>query len=123
MFATMRPYLPPPPSEVQPPPLWGSEEHVRALLGDRVTDVRVQERSLTVDGFADAAAFRDYFKACYGPTIAAYRGIAEDPEQVAALDHDLLELVQRHDVGASGRTVMEWEYLLLTARKRARRIR
>ncbi len=26
MFATMKPYLPPPPSGVQPPPLWGDED-------------------------------------------------------------------------------------------------
>ena len=39
MFATMKPYAPPPPPGAQPPPLWGKEEHVRELLGDRVTDV------------------------------------------------------------------------------------
>ena len=32
MFATMKPYAPAPPPGVQPPPLWGSEDHVRALL-------------------------------------------------------------------------------------------
>ena len=40
MFATMKPYVAPPPAGVSPPPLWGDEDHVRALLGDRVTDVR-----------------------------------------------------------------------------------
>ena len=39
MFATMKPYAPPPPPGAQPPPLWGREEHVRELFGDRVTDV------------------------------------------------------------------------------------
>ena len=39
MFATMKPYAPAPPPGAQPPPLWGKEEHVRELLGDRVTDV------------------------------------------------------------------------------------
>ncbi|MFD8796083.1 class I SAM-dependent methyltransferase, partial [Streptomyces vinaceus] len=34
MFTTMKPYAPPPPPGAQPPPLWGQEEHVRALLGD-----------------------------------------------------------------------------------------
>ena len=47
-----------------------------------------------------------------------YRGIAEDPERVAGLDHDLTELARRNDSGA-GSTVLEWEYLLLTATKRA----
>ena len=44
MFAAMKPYAPPPPPGAQPPPLWGDEEHVRALLGDRVTDVVARDR-------------------------------------------------------------------------------
>jgi SAM-dependent methyltransferase len=117
MFATMKPYVAPPPPGAQPPPLWGREEHVRALLGDRVTDVVARRQSLRVDRFETAEAFLDLFKTCYGPTIAAYRGIADQPDQVAALDRDLLELARRHDIG-SGPTVLEWEYLLLTARRR-----
>src|SRR5262245_3432681 len=39
MFATMKPYAAPPPPGAQPAPLWGKEEHVRELLGDRVTGV------------------------------------------------------------------------------------
>jgi SAM-dependent methyltransferase len=119
MFATMRPYAPAPPPGAQPPPLWGNEEHVRALLGDRVTDVATHRQTVTVDQFAGPEAFRDYFKARYGPTVAAYRGIAGQPDRVAALDRDLSELAQRHDHGTgTGTTIMDWEYLLLTARKR-----
>lgn len=117
MFATMKPYVQPPPPGVQPPPLWGSEEHVRALFGDRVTDVVAQRRTVRVDRFPDADAFRDYFKTNYGPTVAAYRGIAEDPERVAALDRDLSELARRHVHGRGG-TAMDWEYLLFTGHRR-----
>lgn len=116
MFATMKPYAPPPPPGAQPPPLWGSEEHVRALFGDRVADVVARRQTVTVDRFAGPEEFRDYFKTNYGPTVAAYRGIEGDLDRVAALDRDLAELARRHDRG-QGRTVMEWEYLLLTARK------
>jgi hypothetical protein len=70
---------------------------------------------VTVDRFADPEAFRDYFKTRYGPTIATYQGIAHDADRVAALDRDLLELARRHDRGTEG-TVMEWQYLLFTAR-------
>ena len=35
----MKPYAPPPPPGAQPPPLWGDEDHVRELFGDRVTEV------------------------------------------------------------------------------------
>ncbi|MGW5669556.1 class I SAM-dependent methyltransferase [Micromonospora sp. NPDC003776] len=115
LFAVMKPYAPAPPPGAQPPPLWGREEHVRALFGDRVTDIVAQRRSVTVDRFAGPEEFRDYFKAHYGPTVAVYRAIAGEPERVAALDRDLADLARRH-LGADGG--MGWEYLLLTARRR-----
>ncbi|MGW8889821.1 class I SAM-dependent methyltransferase [Streptomyces sp. NPDC055749] len=117
MFAAMKPYAPKPPPGAQPPPLWGREDHVRALLGDRVTDVDAQRRTVRVELFGKPGDFREFFKANYGPTIATYRNIAEDPEQVAALDSALDDLASRHadETGSSG---MEWEYLLVTAHKR-----
>jgi SAM-dependent methyltransferase len=114
LFVAMKPYMPAPPPGAQPPPLWGQEDHVRALLGDRVTDVVTERRTLTVDHFPDGAAFRDYFKAVYGPTIAAYRNIEGDADRVAALDADIARIGDGFLAGGSS---MEWEYLLLTARK------
>ena len=117
MFAAMKPYAPPPPPGAQPPPLWGSEDHLLRLLGDRVDEVDTCRRTVTVDCFASPEEFRDYFKRFYGPTVAAYRALGDDADRVAALDRDLAELARRHDRG-DGRTLMEWEYLLATARKR-----
>lgn len=117
MFATMKPYAPPPPPGAQPPPLWGSEDHVRALLGDRVADLTARRQTVTVDRFGTPGEWRDYFKTNYGPTIAVYRALAEDPARAASLDQDLADLAERYDRGA-GTTVMDWEYLLVTGRKR-----
>jgi hypothetical protein len=114
LFATMKPYMPPPPSGATPPPLWGREEHVRELFGDRVAGVTAQRRALPVTHFADGAAFRDYFKTVYGPTIAAYRNIGDDAARAAQLDSELARL---GDELMGGTPRMEWEYLLLTARK------
>lgn len=116
MFTLMRPYSPPPPPGAQPPPLWGSEEHLLGLLGSRVAQVTTSRKTVTVDRFATPEQFRDYFKERYGPTIAAYRAIGDDADRVAALDRELVELARRHDRG-DGATVMDWEYLLATARK------
>ena len=114
MFATMKPYAAPPPPGAQPPPLWGDEDHVRALFGDRVTSLEAVREELPVDRFADGSEFRDFFKAYYGPTIATYRRIADDAAQVTALDAALAELGDRHLDGG----VMPWEYLLVTATRR-----
>jgi len=117
LFRTMKPYAPPPPPGAQPPPLWGDEDHVRALLGDRVTDVFARRQALTTDLFPTPEAWRDYWKTVYGPTVAVYRHIGDNPEEVAALDRDLAGLAARYDRGTAT-TVMDWEYLVLTARKR-----
>lgn len=114
LFATMKPYVAPPPPGAQPPPLWGNDDHVRALLGDHVTDVVTERRTLTVEHFGDGAAFRDYFRSMYGPTIAAYRNVEDDPDRVAELDAALARI---GDGFLRGGSMMEWEYLLLTARR------
>ncbi len=114
MFATMKPYAPPPPPGAQPPPLWGDVDHVRGLFGDRVTDVEATTRMLAVDRFVDGEEFRDFFKETYGPMIAVYAAIADDPDKVAALDGALADLADRFGVGDGA---MQWEYLLLTAHR------
>ena len=89
---------------------------MRELFGDRVTDVDARVQRLTVDLFDSPEHFRDYFKRNYGPTIAVYRFIADDPDRVEALDRDLADLASRFGLG-NGSTTFEWEYLLLTARR------
>ncbi|MGC4109295.1 MAG: methyltransferase domain-containing protein [Nocardioides sp.] len=112
LFATMKPFVAPPPPGAQPPPLWGDLAHVRELLGDRVTDVRASQQLLRAEGMADPAGFREYFKQNYGPTIAAYRGLEDDPTRAAELDDALDALVERF---RSPEGTVDWEYLLVVA--------
>ena len=114
LFATMKPFAPAPPPGAQPPPLWGDETHVRELLGERVTDVETRREKLAVDRFGTAEEFRDFFKATYGPTIAVYRSLADDPARTAELDAAMVDLGRAHDLGGGK---LEWEYLLLTCRR------
>ncbi|MES9543958.1 MULTISPECIES: class I SAM-dependent methyltransferase [unclassified Actinomadura] len=116
MFGVMKPYAPPPPPGAQPPPLWGRPEHVQALFGEHVAEVGFRREALRVDLFEKPGDFRDYFKSRYGPTISVYNRIADDPDKVAALDEALADLAREHDRG--GPTLsMDWEYLLVTARR------
>lgn len=118
MFATMKPFGPPPPPGAQPPPLWGSEDHVRELFGDRITDVQARKQTLRISSFHQPEDFLRYFKSHYGPTIAVYKFIADDEENVTALDKALTELADSFgDAHGDSPWQMEWEYLLLTAKK------
>ncbi|QAY72012.1 class I SAM-dependent methyltransferase [Agromyces protaetiae] len=116
MFRTMKPYAPPLPEGAQPAPLWGDESHVRGLLGDAVDDVVAVRETIAIDRFGSGAEFRDYFKTHYGPTIAVYTRIADDPAAVAELDDALADLGDEA-LGDDGRA-MHWQYLLVTATKR-----
>ena len=113
MFATMRPFAPAPPPGTQPPPLWGDADHVRTLLGDRVTDLTFTTATCPVDAFSSAQGLVDYFKAAYGPTIGVFRSLGDDAERTAALDAALVDLARRF--GADDADGMEWEYLVTTA--------
>jgi SAM-dependent methyltransferase len=112
LFATMKPFAAAPPAGATPGPKWGDADHVRALFGDRVTGLRAEKRQLKVDAFASARPFVEYFARYYGPTIAAYRNVADKPDGSAALDAAIAGLAR--DWGAD-RGPMEWEYLLVTA--------
>jgi SAM-dependent methyltransferase len=112
LFATMKPFVPAPPAGVQSPPLWGDVAHVRNLFCDRVAELTASQQTLRVDGFPEPDSFRDYFKANYGPTIAAYRGIADQPDRVAELDQALTDLAERNRRPDGS---LAWEYLLVVA--------
>jgi SAM-dependent methyltransferase len=119
LFRTMGPYAPPPPPGVQPPALWGSEDHVRELFGDRVTGLDMRRQQIEFDLIDDPLEFREYWKRNYGPTIAVYRYQSDDPARVAELDEAFLRfLTAWNGTDTPGRTAYEAEYLLVTARRR-----
>jgi hypothetical protein len=43
-FGVLAPYAPPPPPRALPPVMWGSEDHVRGLFGDRVDALELTRR-------------------------------------------------------------------------------
>ena len=119
LFKTMAPYAPPAPAGAQPPPLWGNEEHVRELFGNRAA-ITCERRTVRPNrSFASPAALRDFFKANYGPTISVYDANAADPDRVTALDRDFESFLAATATTPAGATPADWamEYLLVIARK------
>ena len=102
MFATMKPYAPPPPPGAQPPPLWGDEQHVRALLGDRVTDVVARRQTREGRPVRDSGGVPRLLQGRLRPDDRGLPRHRRRPEQVAALDAALAELRStRLDRGAA----------------------
>src|SRR4051794_23654677 len=77
LFRAMGPFAPPPPAGAQPPPLWGSEDHVRELFRGRVALRTLERDALEVSAFAHPRDYGEHFKARYGPTIAARTNAAK----------------------------------------------
>jgi 2-polyprenyl-6-hydroxyphenyl methylase/3-demethylubiquinone-9 3-methyltransferase len=115
-FAVLAPYAPPP-SGSQPPVLWGSEDYVRTLFGDRVARLELTRRSY-VERADDAAAYVRLFQDTFGPLIAIRASLAGDPARLAELDAAFMAAVVGWNQGRrDGRLEIPYEYLLIVARK------
>ena len=111
LFRTMGPFAPPPPPGAQPPPLWGGEDHVRELFGDRV-DFRTLERGmLELTAFERPADYADHFMGRYGPTIAAQAN-ARRNDREAEFEEALNRFADEWNRGTPDRARFEKEYLI-----------
>jgi ubiquinone/menaquinone biosynthesis C-methylase UbiE len=112
-------YAPPPPPGALPPVLWGSEEHVRELFGDRLAPLELTRRRYVERSPGDAAAYCEFFKETFGPVVGLYASLADQPDRIAALDRDFLEFATRSNQGPpDGPAEYHYEYLLVVGRRR-----
>jgi SAM-dependent methyltransferase len=97
----------PPPAGLPSPLLWGTESHVRALFP---AAGRIEH---TVRTFAfryrSPEHWVDMFRRYYGPTHTAFLSL--DPVRQAALESDLVALLQSEDAGGGDGLVVHGEYL------------
>jgi ubiquinone/menaquinone biosynthesis C-methylase UbiE len=111
LFRLMKPFAPPPPPGVQPPPLWGSEEHLHGLLGDRVTLDRIERSVLEITAFPQARSYGEHFKSYYGPTIAARANAAREG-RAQEFDEALDAFCDEWNRSTNGVARFEKEYLI-----------
>jgi hypothetical protein len=103
----------PPPAGLQPPPLWGDEEHVKALLGPHVDELRTTRRIFTMR-YRSPEHFVEFFERHYGPTHKAFAALDEPGR--AAFAADIVELVRGYDTIDDGTAVaIPAEYLEVVA--------
>lgn len=105
----------PPPAGVMPPVLWGSEDHLRTLFGDRAAEIRSQKRHV-VFRYPSPEAYVEYWRRWYGPTIKAFEAL--DDAGKAALERDILELIGEFNRAGDGTMVVPSEYLEAVITKR-----
>ena len=113
MFKTVGKHAPPPPG-LQPPPLWGTEDRVRELFGDRVSELEANERIANMR-FRSPDHYMEFFKTYFGPTKMAFKRVGE--EGAPALERDLRELIDRFNRAEDGAAVLPAAYLEAVAVK------
>ena len=91
LFRTTAKHVPQP-AGLQPPGLWGTEDRVRSLFGDGVSEVRARRRTYNFR-YRSPRHFVDTFRTYYGPTHKAFAALDEAGQW--ALADDLAGLMAR----------------------------
>jgi ubiquinone/menaquinone biosynthesis C-methylase UbiE len=114
-FAVLSRYLPAPPEFASPPPLWGTEQHVRELFS--TLDVGLEfERALTPYTFGSVEEFLQFYETTYGPTIRAKRTL-ESEGRWGECRAELADLYQSQNRSTDDAGLcIEAEYVLIVAR-------
>jgi SAM-dependent methyltransferase len=113
-FRIMGRYLPAPPDYASPPPLWGDEEHVRALFEGVGLELEFA-RGQNPWRFDSAEHWVAFMETRYGPTVKARERLTAEGRW-ADCRAELLALAERHNQAADGRLHVEAEYLISVAR-------
>lgn len=114
MFRVVARHAPPPPGA--PSPMrWGSEEGLAELLGDELSDVRIDRRYFT-QRYASPLHWIELFRTWFGPVRTAFATLDADGQ--AALARDLEAWLERNDRSGGGSLVVPSEYLEVVATRR-----
>lgn len=111
MFMAVVKHAPPPPG-VQPPILWGTEEHLRELFGDRISSLEIERMSVK-QAFRSSDHWLEFYRTYFGPTKTAFERVG--PEGEEALEADLREMLARFNVAGDRALALEPEYLQVVA--------
>jgi len=112
MFARLGSHMPPPPEGSQPPPMWGAEPHVRALLEPLGMTLELR-RDHIVMTFASPQEQVDTMERSFGPLVTARAALGDRwPIVRADLGAFMTEMNEAHD----GTMASTSEYLEIVGR-------
>jgi SAM-dependent methyltransferase len=112
MFQTLGRHLPPPPEGVEPPVLWGSEEHAREMYEPLGLELEFSTGVVYLE-FPSAAEQAAFFSENFGPIVMAKAALGD---AFAALEADFAAMVDEWNEATDGTVRFPQEYLVTTAR-------
>jgi len=113
-FKTLGAHVPPP-AGIKSPALWGTADYLQALFGD-AADIRAERRTFNFR-YASPSHWLQVFRDYYGPTHKAFARL--DTSGQAALERDLIALMERFNIAGPASLVLPAEYLETIITKRS----
>jgi SAM-dependent methyltransferase len=117
LFTILSGYLPPPPAYASPPPLWGSEAHVRGLFAGTGVDLTFAHGH-NPWRFASAEEWVAFLETAYGPTLKARERLAAAGSWEACREQ-IVAMSERRNEATDGTLLLQAEYLVAVGRKEA----
>ena len=115
LLKTIGRYLPAPPDYASPPPLWGSEQHVRRLFADSPVELEFA-RGHNPWRFDSAEHFVAFMETNYGPTLKARERLTAEGRWEECRG-EIVALAERRNEANDGSLLMWAEYLVAVGRK------
>ena len=116
LFKTIGKHVPPP-AGVKSPALWGTRGRLAELFEPKASSIRTTPREF-VFRYRSPAHWVDVFRTYYGPVHKAFGAL--DVNGQAALERDLLDLIERSNRSGDATMVVPSEYLEIVAPNRER---
>lgn len=113
LLQTVGRHAPPPPGAL-PPTRWGTEDAVRTMFGESVSELTFTTGS-TTQRFISPEQFADFFLTHYGPTLKAAQRLTDEGRR--AFRADLIAVAVESNRATDGTVLNEWEYLITVATK------
>jgi SAM-dependent methyltransferase len=114
LFKTIGKHVPPP-AGVKSPGLWGTEDHLQQLFGERAARIGAQRKIFNFR-YESAVHWLQIFRDFYGPVHKAFGALDDAGKQ--ALEGDLLALLERSNTAGTASLVVPAEYLEVVITKR-----
>jgi ubiquinone/menaquinone biosynthesis C-methylase UbiE len=111
VFEASAAYMPPQPDFVEPPILWGTEEHVREMFPS-ATQFEFERHTATIE-WESTRGFAEWFFDRFGPMVTAREMLGDRFDE---LGEKVIEVYEARNEATNGSLVLPQEYLLSVAR-------
>jgi SAM-dependent methyltransferase len=111
LFKLTGSFMPPPPPGVQPPPLWGIEEHVHEAFAAVDASAKIEHETVDFDFASTEDAVRRYVED-FGPFVIA-REVLEPQDRWAEFLRAFTNLIRRFNLANDGTAKIRSDYFVI----------